>query len=196
MLRKCYDLRACQCPWILKHMLLLSEDYQVVMASHCICNSFNPNPSHKEKMVARKWGNVLPLIYWELGPLTMKRKVKKSRIREVQKTKKFLTKKKKKKPTKPLCQENSLFRTSPVASGLDLPAKAGDLRTLPGLEKTPQAMQPLSLCTTTIKPVLRARQRQLLEPLCPSQCWAAREAPAHHCPRSSKGPAQPKQRQL
>lgn len=42
MLRKCYDLGNCQCPWILKHMLLLSEDYQVVMASHCICNSFNP----------------------------------------------------------------------------------------------------------------------------------------------------------
>lgn len=55
----------CQCPWILKHMLLLSEDYQVVMASHCIY-LLTPNLATKREN-GREWECTATDIHWGIG---------------------------------------------------------------------------------------------------------------------------------
>ena len=56
------------------------------------------------------------------------------------------------------------------------PANAGDkFSSCSG--KIPRAAEQASPCATTIEPVLRARELQLLKSLCPSACAPKREKP-------------------
>ena len=58
------------------------------------------------------------------------------------------------------------------------PCKAGDLSLTPGQgTRIPHATEQLSLCATTLEPVLRARELQLLKPKCPSAHAPQQEKP-------------------
>ena len=61
----------------------------------------------------------------------------------------------------------------------NLPANAGDTGLIPCSGKIPHTLEPLSLCATTIEPVLQRQRAATTEALVPwSPCSATREATA------------------